>query len=306
MKDRIELLSPDSLSNSNEYVIFTDYWCKVLNMLIGWHYILDIAWILKKIDELNLPYGATILDAGAGKGVLQFILASQGYTIYSVDFSDRKMPRNAAYIFRSTNIGPKQKFDNNYTRHLQLFSLKKRLRLISMAIHISKYLFNVEYVKELFSNKKQEYGSIKYYSADFRNMENIDDETIDCIVSVSALEHNNHKEIKDSIKEFIRILKPSGAMFITTSATNKEDWYHEQSKGWCFSEETLKVIFDSKEAESNFTDFDMIFNDIKNSNELQLRLSFFYYQSGDNGMPWGKWDPKYIPVGVTKWKNQEL
>ena len=305
MKDRIELLSPDLMSNSNEYVILTDYWCKVLNMMIGWHYILDIAWILKKIDELNLPTGATILDAGAGKGVLQFILASQGYTVYSVDFSDRNISRYSAYLFKISNINLKQKFDNNYTRHLQLFSLKKRLRLISMAKHLSKYIFNLEYFKELFSNKKQEYGSIKYYSADFRNMENIVNETIDCIVSVSALEHNDHKGIKDSIKEFIRILKPNGAMFITTSATNKEDWYHVQSKGWCFSEDTLKVIFDLKEAESNFTDFDMIFNDIKNSNELQLRLPFFYYQSGDNGMPWGKWDPKYIPVGVTKWKNQQ-
>ena len=60
-----------------------------------------------------------------------------------------------------------------------------------------------------------------------------------------------------------------------------------------------------KWAESNFIDFDIIFNDIKNSNELQLRLSDFYYKSGDNGMPWGKWDPKYIPVGVIKWKNKQ-
>jgi len=305
MKDRIELLSPDLMSNSNEYVVLTDYWCKVLDIQIGWHYILDIAWILKNIDDLNLPDGATILDAGAGNGVLQFILASQGYNICSVDFSDRNIPRNAAYLFKITKIGLEQKFDNDYTRHLQLFSFKKRFRPMSMAAHLSKYIFNVEFHRALFSNKKQKYGSIKYYSADFRNMDNIINETIDCIVSVSALEHNNHKGVKDSINEFIRILKPCGTMIITTSATNKEDWYHEQSKGWCFSEETLENIFDSKWAESNFIDFDIIFNDIKNSNELQLRLSDFYYKSGDNGMPWGKWDPKYIPVGVIKWKNKQ-
>ena len=33
------------------------------------------------------------------------------------------------------------------------------------------------------------------------------------------------------------------------------------------------------------------------------RLAAFYARSGDNGMPWGKWDPQYQPVGVCKVKN---
>lgn len=303
MKDRIELLSPNLMLNSNEYVILTDYWCKVLNMQIGWHYILDIAWILKNIDNLDLPKGATILDAGAGNGLIQFILSSQGYNIYSIDFFNRNIPRNAAYLFKITKMDSKQKFDNNYTRHLQSFSLKKKIRPISMLTHVLKYILNVKHHNELFSNRKQKYGSIMYYSADFKNMENIGSETIDCVVSVSALEHNTHNGIKDSIKEFMRILKPNGAMLMTTSATNKEDWFHEPSKGWCFSENTLKNIFDTHETESNFVDFDTIFNDIKNSKELQSRIPDYYFQSENNGMPWGKWNPKYIPVGVIKWKN---
>ena len=32
-------------------------------------------------------------------------------------------------------------------------------------------------------------------------------------------------------------------------------------------------------------------------------LARFYFQSGDNGMPWGKWDPQYQSVGVRKIKS---
>ena len=29
-----------------------------------------------------------------------------------------------------------------------------------------------------------------------------------------------------------------------------------------------------------------------------MDLADFYFRSGDNGMPWGNWDPQYMPVGV--------
>jgi len=37
--------------------------------------------------------------------------------------------------------------------------------------------------------------------------------------------------------------------------------------------------------------------------ELRDHLAEFYFLSGDNGMPWGKWDPQYQPVGVCKVKQ---
>ena len=37
--------------------------------------------------------------------------------------------------------------------------------------------------------------------------------------------------------------------------------------------------------------------------ELRDNLASFYFRSGDNGMPWGKWDPQYQPVGVCKVKR---
>jgi hypothetical protein len=37
--------------------------------------------------------------------------------------------------------------------------------------------------------------------------------------------------------------------------------------------------------------------------ELRENLASFYFRSGENGMPWGKWDPQYQSVGVLKVKR---
>ena len=37
--------------------------------------------------------------------------------------------------------------------------------------------------------------------------------------------------------------------------------------------------------------------------ELRVSLSWRYRLSGRNGMPWGRWDPRYQPVGVCKVKR---
>jgi hypothetical protein len=36
--------------------------------------------------------------------------------------------------------------------------------------------------------------------------------------------------------------------------------------------------------------------------ELKNNLASFYFKSGENGMPWGEWNPEYQPVGVCKVK----
>lgn len=55
---------------------------------------------------------------------------------------------------------------------------------------------------------------------------------------------------------------------------------------------------------SNYSQKDILFEKLKEqNNELHKKLAPFYFKSGDNGMPWGKWDPQYQPVGVVKIKH---
>ena len=106
-----------------------------------------------------------------------------------------------------------------------------------------------------------------------------------------------------AVREFERVLKPGRPMICTTSAAKEKDWFHQPSRGWCFSEQTLESFFAfNGGVTSNWPLYDTIMGQIRKSVELQRRLSPVYRKSGDKGMPWGKWDPKYLPVGVIKTK----
>ena len=87
-------------------------------------------------------------------------------------------------------------------------------------------------------------------------------------------------------------------------AAKSKDWFHKPSRGWCYTEATLRKIFDlPSHSRSNYDKYDELFEELRNCDELRDNLADFYFQSGNNGMPWGGWDPKYQPVGVVKTKK---
>jgi len=104
----------------------------------------------------------------------------------------------------------------------------------------------------------------------------------------------------------MRVLKPGGKLIATLGAAKDQDWFHEPSKGWCYTEATLRDIFElNPECPSNYDQYDELFEALCNCTELHDNLADFYFKSGNNGMPWGIWDPKYQPVGVVKVKPYE-
>jgi hypothetical protein len=54
---------------------------------------------------------------------------------------------------------------------------------------------------------------------------------------------------------------------------------------------------------SNYAQYDRMLAELRDCAELRDNLARFYFQSADNGMPLGKWDPQYIPVGIVKIKT---
>ena len=83
------LLKPN-LMNDSVTTDIIDYWLSLLNRPNGWHYKLDIIWILNELKKSGIHPGSTILDAGAGQGVLQYLLAAKGYKVISFDYSKKK------------------------------------------------------------------------------------------------------------------------------------------------------------------------------------------------------------------------
>ena len=57
-----------------------------IKLSMGWHYPLDWAWIISHIGYVE---NKQVVDAGAGRGVLQWYLAEHGADVFSIDRESR-------------------------------------------------------------------------------------------------------------------------------------------------------------------------------------------------------------------------
>jgi ubiquinone/menaquinone biosynthesis C-methylase UbiE len=148
-------------------------------------------------------------------------------------------------------------------------------------------------------------GTVSFLNCDLRNLAEIKDNSVDIVVSVSSLEHNEHiSTVKAIVQELERILMPGGRMLITLPAAHKQDWFFVPAYSWCFTDNTIRDIFNfSRDVSSNYSHYEHHFDNIKRSKDLKKNLSWRYFFTRKSGMPLGKWEPKYIPVGIIKIKQ---
>ena len=254
----------------------------------GWHYLLDLVWIIEKLGDIKEK---KIMDAGAGTGVMQWYLADHGADVLSVDRASRE---DLSLRFRARfRVRGLRKEDLQPNQQVLVKNIRQRTRLRTQ---VREFLG----IAEL----RRSPGRVVIYNQDLKELAHIENNSIDAIVAVSALEHNQPADLEIVVSELLRVLKPGGLLLATLGASRDHDWYHEASSGWCYSEASLKRIFDlPDELASNYDRYDELFAELKECAELRDNLAQFYYQSGDNGMPWGVWDPKYQSVGVCKIKQ---
>lgn len=319
--NRIEPLDI-SLLNEKAELSLIDHWLGVLNWPNGWHYDLDIIWIIKKLKEAGIKPGSTILDAGAGLGVTQFILSALGYKIISLDFTYRENPRFAKGIF---NIKSKQdSFKGNDHEYMEFMTygqksgnkasesghkLKKVLNLLSQPKYFIavaeaniRSKFNIHYMLEKNKNHSA-YGEITFLRGTFNNIP-LPDQSVDALISVSAFEHNTYEDMPGSAIEFGRVVKTNGHIFVTTSLAKEKDWYFEAPKGWNLTAESLGKWFDISINQP--VEFDQNMQAIQSSTALKKRINDFYKFNQNCGLPYGDLsNAKYIPVGIIKQIKRE-
>lgn len=291
MDEIIELLPVSLLETEHQSIIELKNLASRLKLEFGWHYLLDISWILSKIEQID---DKTFIDAGAGIGVIQWYLADNGATVISIDRTSREyLPnrfrrRYAVSGLRPQDLSQQVNVPGNPARSM-----------------IEDLVDQLRHGADQFSRRQGsgEPGKVIIYNQDLTDLADIAGGTVDCVVAVSSLEHNSPDGLERVVAELLRVLKPGGLMLATLGAAKDADWFHKPSQGWCYSEHTLRKIFQFPgETPSNYEKYDQLFEDLKNNQELRENLASFYFQCGDNGMPWGKWNPEYQPVGVCKIK----
>mgnify|MGYP000515983738 CR=1 FL=1 len=288
MQETIEILSVDLLDQHRPLVERLRALARSLKLEFGWHYLLDLTWIISRLGDVQ---GKRIMDAGAGTGVLQWYLAEEGAQVLSVDrISRADLPLRFRRRFRVKGL-----------RRQDLAGIGEAvLRSLDTPGRLARLICDLPAL----AKRRGAAGSVTIYHQDLCSLVDIPSESLDAVVAVSALEHNNPEELALVVVELLRVLKPGGLLLATLGAARDRDWFHEPSQGWCYTEASLCKIFNLPiDTPTNYSHYNELIAALRECAELRDNLASFYFRSGDNGMPWGKWDPQYQPVGVCKVKR---
>ncbi len=288
LREKIELLTVGLLEQHRAEVKNLRRLAESLGLEFGWHYLLDLTWVIGQLGEVK---GKRILDAGAGTGILQWRLAEAGATVISTDRSSRA---NLPLRFRTRyHVSGLRKSDLTPYPQVIRANLSHFDRVAIQARDLAQG-----------PTWKTSSGKVIIYNQDLRSLTDIPNGSLDAVAAISALEHNSPQDLGVVVEELLRVLKPGGMLVASLNASRSEDWWHEASSGWCYSEASLRRWFClPPELSSNFNRYDEILAEIRANAELRDHLARFYFHSGANGMPWGKWNPQYVPVGVLKIKK---
>lgn len=286
MSCKIQLLDAGLLADEKKLEELS-YWFNVLNRPNGWHYDLDHIWILSELEKAGIGPGATIVEAGAGQGIFQYLLASRGYNVISLDFSPRTVPKRTLGIFSingdgSTTINYEHSYmkvinygggkNNSLLRKFSIDRLKRIPSYISRNI-----LSNISWLKERFFVNHEKYGDITYVRAPFHEIP-LGDAFADAVVSVSAIEHADIDLFRVNIDSLSRLLKPNSPLLLTTSATKEENsLYNETVEGWSFSSTHISELLPGC---SITFDGDACEQAILKSNKFMGRIDPYYFQKG--------------------------
>jgi SAM-dependent methyltransferase len=294
LEQKIELLGPDLLDQNRAIVEEIKRMAASLGIDLGWHYLLDLSWI---IAQLQPAPGLNVMDAGAGIGLMQWYLAGKGVDVISVDRSSRaSMPLRFRAHYPVRGLRPQDLWPAS---QVISHNFKSTPSLVRKGAGLARDSFWA-----LLSSPSGKAGGVSVYNQDLRALVDVPDGSLDAVVAVSALEHNPPEDLDQVVAELMRVLKPGGALLATLGAAPDQDWFHQPSHGWCYTDGSLRRLFGlPADAPSNYNRYAPLLASLVGCSELRDHLAGFYIRSGDNGMPWGKWDPRYLPVGICKIKS---
>tara|TARA_Y100000589_G_scaffold28724_1_gene23894 strand:- start:20441 stop:21400 length:960 start_codon:yes stop_codon:yes gene_type:complete len=308
-----EILSPKSLFTKSFFLSKIKYWSRVLNRPNGWHYDLDIIWIIEKLNEYDIKPGDWILDAGAGQGLLQFILLAKGYNVISYDYSKRNILFRANKIFNIKNNVKDLDYSHKYMKRIKYSPNKKnskslinyfrRCGLKVFLKNIFIWLFNYcIYLSEIFFSNKKAYGKLIMYRGAFQDLSKLDIK-VNAVVSLSAIEHCDKEEIKFCLDEMYKKLS-KGPLIITTSIHDlKDDKYEDFFSSWTFGFDSLLNLFNIRVLKE---DIEFARSEIKKNNLFWQRLDSYYFERKDSFFYKMKKNIiPYVPIGIVYFKDKE-
>jgi len=300
---RFQFLDPVAIEASPSMRFVHGFLQRTRRTEIGWHYAIDLAWLHSVVSDW--PRGMRILDAGGGRGPLQFLLAELGFDVVNIDLHHVTPGPSEAHRYSMRLSEHGRHGDQEYVRHLvgqagaHAAPGRGWLRDNALARAARRWLYDRRHDawRKAAGLAAARPGRIELAQADLCAMPQVADATFDAVVSLSSLEHIPVDRLPAALREIDRVLKPGARVAMTTSASaTGSTWFHAPSKGWCFAEADLEGLFGATNASP--LPVGVVLGHYRDSTFLRRNLASFYSRSGDNGMPWGRWDPAYVPVAL--------
>jgi len=302
-----EFIDPEEQINSEDFQFVESFLKSTGRTQLGWHYITDISWIYSKVKQW--PKGFKILDAGGGLGPIQFLLAEMGFDVTNIDLSLSAPPNVYRHRYQTQLKTLPSFVPTSYREFLSSSHLKSKVAsqvkkwVKSSPVYqfwiSQKYITRHERWRSAMGLSDNPLGQIQWYIANLCDMPEIPSCYFDAVVSLSSLEHIPDNLLDQALAEIRRVLKPDAYWAITTSGTEEAStWFHEPSQGYCFSVSDLQSRFRANALKGQNPE--IILSRYRECSYLKNNLADFYKKTGKFGMPWGIWDPKYIPVGITQ------
>jgi hypothetical protein len=292
-----EFIDPDREIGSDEFRFVERFLKRTGRTEIGWHYATDLAWIYTRVR--HWPRTHRILDAGGGTGPLQFLLAGMGFRVTNIDMVLPQPAPADVRRYRLTCRRLKHFAETSYADHQRqrpanhgtsfAAQLKRMLRRGLGSLR--------EQVRAAYEPVAP--GSIEWVTGNLCDLRDISQNSFDAVVSLSALEHIPIGKLGEALSELSRVSHPAAPWAVTTSATERASaWLHEPSQGWCYSVDDLTERFGAVAAGQQ--DAAAALQRYRDCAYLRNHLAAFYRRTDRSGMPWGIWDPRYIPVGLSR------
>ncbi len=300
-----EFIQPQKQIDSDDFRFVESFLKSTGRTQLGWHYVTDITWIYSQVK--TWPRELKILDAGGGSGPIQFLLTELGFDVTNIDLSlPTLLPtyRNRYSMILETlpSFVPtsySELLKSTSSSHSALTRVKSWLKntAVYKSVKLRHYAKLHDQWRSNVGLSSISTGKLSWYIGNLCNIPEISSATFDAVVSLSSLEHIPNSSLDLALAEIHRVLKPSARWAVTTSGTDEvTTWFHEPSEGLCFAKDDLETRFGAKHLNNQSSK--AILDEYRHCSYLEENLAGFYKQSGKLGMPWGVWDPKYIPVGL--------
>jgi 2-polyprenyl-3-methyl-5-hydroxy-6-metoxy-1,4-benzoquinol methylase len=302
-----EFLEPDQLISTREFHLIRTFLKTTGRTQIGWHYVIDLTWILCRVKYW--PKRLRMLDAGGGTGPLQFLLAEMGFNVTNVDLALKLCPPKYQQRYGTSITYLEDSPKTEYTQFLERFHLNPSQSIINAQLQQIKKWKIISQLENQFYNFRLNawrrrvafdfagIGHIDWKVGNLCHMNSIPTETFDAVVSLSALEHIPLDQLGNALAEIRRTLKKDSRWAATTSGTERnKTWFHDPSSGYCFSSKYIEELFQA--TPHRIQEPATVLQKYRECKYLKDNLAKFYFKSDKNGMPWGRWDPQYIPVAI--------